>query len=173
MSFLRFLKADNKGGDVGMTGMIFILVILTVMTVALDLFANMISKEYVIEKMQAAQTYALVSNYDSENSTLRQVLFRDDNKIRRDYKNYLDQYLNIDQTVFNSIIVSGGIPKNVDNVAETIEGTVTYEPHQFIRNPIDALFGGVEVKNPRVTTKVKTMFTVYQTDTAFNPLGQQ
>lgn len=171
MGFLKFIKRDNRGGDVGMTGMLFILVTLTVMTIALDLFANMISKEYVIEKMQAAQTYTLVSNYDSEKSTFKEIVFRDVLKMRTDYKNYLSNYLDIGNTVFNDIKIGEPVFMCQNKVAEVVEGNVTYEPHQFIRNPTDALFRGIDVKNPVITTKVRTMLTVYRTkNDEFNPL---
>lgn len=171
MGFLKFIKKDNKGGDVGMTGMLFILVTLTVMTIALDLFANMISKEYVIEKMQAAQTYTLVSNYDSEKSTFKEIVFRDVLKMKQDYNTYLSDYLDIGNTVFNDIKIGDPTFMCYNKVAEVVKGNVTYEPHQFIRNPSDALFGGIDVRNPVITTTVQTMLTVYRTkNDEFNPL---
>lgn len=167
MSFFKFLRTNNKGGDVGMTGMLFVLVILTVMTMALDLFANMISKEYVIEKMQAAQSYTLISNYDdsdTESSSKGIMIFRDTFKMQNDYKNYLANYLDIGNTVFNDIKISTPNISQPHQGVGVIEGNVTYEPHQFIRNPSDALFKGVTVKNPSVTTKVRTMMTFYRTN---------
>lgn len=159
---LRKLAKNNRGGDVGMVGMLLVLVVVTVMTIAIDMFANMLSKEYVIEKMQAAQSYSLVKNYDTTNSTQNKVKFLGEAQIRSDYLQYLDKYLNKNQTVFSTI--SFGTPRVIEReTSYSIEGTVTYTPHQFIRNPSEALFPGVEVENPKVTTLVRTILTAYAT----------
>lgn len=159
---LSKISKNNKGGDVGMVGMILILVVVTVMTIAIDMFANMISKEYVIEKMQAAQSYSLVKNYDTTNSTQNKVKFMGEAQIRSDYLSYLGKYLNASQTVFSSISFSD--PRIIEKeTSYSIEGKVTYTPHQFIRNPSQALFPGAEVSNPKVTTLVRTILTAYTT----------
>lgn len=159
---LRKLAKNNSGGDVGMVGMLLVLAVLTVMTIGIDLFANMISKEYVIEKMQAAESYALVKNYDTTNSTISKVKFLGEAQIKADYLQFLDKYLNKSQTVFSTI--SFGSPRVIERERSySIEGTVTYTPHQFIRNPGQALIPGAEISSPKVTTLVRTILTAYTT----------
>lgn len=164
MKFLKFLKNNNKGGDVGLTGMIFIMCALTVSTLALDAFANMISKQYVIEKMQAAQSYTLTKFYDTTNSTVDEVKISNiGGRAQMAYLNFLDEYLYIGNTVFNTI--DFGWPR-IDNASPNtafIQGSVTYTPHQFIRNPSEALQPGVNVTNYKVTTMVRTILTSFKT----------
>lgn len=170
--FLKHVRHNNKGADVGIMGIMLIFVSATILAMGLDLFTTMLGKEYTINAMQSAEIYALVQNVDNSHSITENLSIDVTKVVDTYYSEIRRKLMPGPSTPFRSIkymkeSVTANTVKDDPTSSETtsagISAYILFEPKRYIRNPMDFLSpsDGINVDKVYVKTRVVSYIYVF------------